>query len=527
LVQACVKSVSYRNSVHRNKSIIEEITCQCALEAIAHLQSLIRTEQTQVIVLAQQPSAAEAMRCIQRMARDYRAWPLMPSELLELTERVRQRSGLLPTESAPDKSADSSMMPGGRSNQKDLIGASRALLELSRQMVRVAEAHHLPVFINGETGTGKEVVARKIHELSGRPGTFRAINCAAMVESLLESELFGHEKGAFTGAHTTKKGLWEEASQGTIFLDEITEASPAMQAKLLRVLQEGTIRRVGATQEIRVTARVMAASNRPLEKAVKDGSFREDLFYRLGQVLRVPPLRERVEDIPLLIAYFIRRSGQGVVITPEALTLLCRYGWPGNVRELESLIQRLIAFHGRRILPEDVRLYLALPDERTGLPVSPFLFGLMNATPLERWPTIPELKHQYVIEAYRYFGQKHQVARALGIDYRTVMADGQVFQIPTLVPRRQSNGACRFLTADNRCAIHAVSPFGCSHFDVHQSRDEADRISLAGLQAIAREWATGGLYARLWTILHAMKLDAPSPIAARGRLKEALLSGHQ
>ncbi|MGH9842832.1 MAG: sigma 54-interacting transcriptional regulator [Blastocatellia bacterium] len=161
----------------------------------------------------------------------------------------------------------------------EMIGTSRPLTDLMEKLVKIAESHNLSVFITGETGVGKEVVARQIHQLSERSGHFRAVNCAAMAESLLESELFGHEKGAFTGAHAVKKNLWEEAAQGTLFLDEITEASPALQAKLLRVLQEGTIRRVGSNQEIKVTARVIAASNRNIEKAIADGSFREDLFY--------------------------------------------------------------------------------------------------------------------------------------------------------------------------------------------------------------------------------------------------------
>jgi transcriptional regulator with GAF, ATPase, and Fis domain len=163
---------------------------------------------------------------------------------------------------------------------------------------------------------------------------------------LLESDLFGHEKGAFTGAYATKKSFWEEAAGGTLFLDEITEASLTVQAKLLRALQEGLIRRVGSNQEIKVAARVIAASNKD-EKAVKEGTFRQDLYYRLGQILRLPPLRERREDIPELADHFRRRAMKETVFTPEALDALCDYDWPGNMREFESVIQRIIAFSGR------------------------------------------------------------------------------------------------------------------------------------------------------------------------------------
>lgn len=241
-----------------------------------------------------------------------------------------------------------------------------------------------------------------------------------MVESLLESELFGHEKGAFTGAHAMKKGLWEEAANGTLFLDEITEASPAIQAKLLRVLQEGTLRRVGSNQEIRVNARIVAASNRNIEKAIKDGVFREDLYYRLGEALRVPPLRERIEDIPLLVAHFCRRAGKGTVVTPEAMEVLRHYAWPGNVRELESVINKLITYTGRRIFPEDVRRYIQVPQCRTNHRTRDFLLSLMNATPVEDRPTIPELTERYVIETFYEMGRVFNVAKALQIDYRTV-----------------------------------------------------------------------------------------------------------
>lgn len=275
-----------------------------------------------------------------------------------------------------------------------------------------------------------------------RPGCL----CAAMVESLLESELFGHEKGSFTGAHAMKKGLWEEAANGTLFLDEITEASPAIQAKLLRVLQEGTFRRVGSNHEIKATARIIAASNRNIEKAIRDGIFREDLFYRLGEALRVPPLRERIEDIPLLVAHFCQRAGKGTIITPEAMDVLRHYKWPGNVRELESVINKLITFCGKRIFPEDVQRYIQVPKRRAEHLTRDFLLSLMNANPLEDRPTMPEIRKRYVIETFYEVGREFQVAKALNMDYRTVSA---ILRKEKLLPPESHDGADTPLFPEN------------------------------------------------------------------------------
>jgi transcriptional regulator with PAS, ATPase and Fis domain len=205
------------------------------------------------------------------------------------------------------------------------------------------------VLIHGESGTGKEFLVRMIHEQSSRAdGPFVSINCAALTETLLESELFGHVRGAFTGAVRDKAGLFEVAGNGTIFLDEIGEVAPTVQAKLLRVLQEHEIRRVGAERNIKVNARVVAATNRDLRAAVAAGTFREDLYFRLGAfVITVPPLRDRREDIPPLVHDFVRRAAARVnrnvqSVSPEAMTALMNYGWPGNVRELEHAIERAV-----------------------------------------------------------------------------------------------------------------------------------------------------------------------------------------
>jgi DNA-binding NtrC family response regulator len=253
---------------------------------------------------------------------------------------------------------------------KRFIAGSAAMQEVLELAARVAPLD-TTVLIYGETGTGKEFIVRMIHEQSPRAGgPFVSINCAALTETLLESELFGHVRGAFTGAVRDKPGLFEIAGNGTIFLDEIGEVAPTVQAKLLRALQEREIRRVGAERNIKVNARVVAATNRDLRAAVDAGTFREDLYFRLGAfVITVPPLRERREDIPPLVHDFVRRAAARAnrdvqTVSPEAMTALMNYGWPGNVRELEHAIERaVIVARGASIrlreLPPDI-------SQRTG-----------------------------------------------------------------------------------------------------------------------------------------------------------------
>jgi DNA-binding NtrC family response regulator len=244
---------------------------------------------------------------------------------------------------------------------KQFIAASSAMQEVLELAARVAPLD-TTVVIYGESGTGKEFIVRLIHDQSPRAtGPFVSINCAALTETLLESELFGHVRGAFTGAVRDKAGLFEVASDGTLFLDEIGEVAPTVQAKLLRALQEREIRRVGAERTIKVNARVVAATNRDLRAAVAAGTFREDLYFRLGAfVISVPPLRERRGDIPLLIHDFVRRAAQRVKkdvqsVSPEAMTALMNYSWPGNVRELEHAIERaVIVARGETIRPREL-----------------------------------------------------------------------------------------------------------------------------------------------------------------------------
>ena len=256
-------------------------------------------------------------------------------------ERLRKENQFL-------KGREETRRTGGRGGHQEIIGQSAAMRSLSAQLDKVVDTR-VTVLIEGETGVGKELIAAAVHYRSRRRDKlFVGQNCAAMPENLLESELFGHKKGAFTGAHEEKKGLFEIADGGTLFLDEVTEMPLSLQSKLLRVLQEGEIRPVGATQERRVNVRIAAATNRNLEKEVAEGRFREDLYYRLKVFpIRVPPLRERREDVPLLAGYFLSRYANEMGkpaggFSQQAMELLQGYDWPGNVRELQNEVQRLV-----------------------------------------------------------------------------------------------------------------------------------------------------------------------------------------
>jgi Nif-specific regulatory protein len=282
---------------------------------------------------------------------------------------------------------------------------------LFERIARVARTDST-ILLRGESGTGKELVARAAHRNSPRADRpFIAINCAALTETLLESELFGHEKGAFTGAIGLKKGKMELADGGTLFLDEIGELPLSLQAKLLRALQEREFERVGGTRPVRVDFRLVAATNRDLESAAKTGAFRQDLYYRLNVVsLVLPPLRERREDVPLLAEYFVRkhaaRSGRRVdAIEPEALSRLSRYDWPGNVRELENAIEQALALGvSAHITPED------LPSNLTAQSSTP------HPSSLNYHATIEGTKRDLILRAFAEAEQNHSAAaRLLGV----------------------------------------------------------------------------------------------------------------
>ena len=259
----------------------------------------------------------------------------------------------------------------GEPNIRELIGRSQAMLEVSKQIALSAQST-ATVLITGESGTGKEIVARLIHQYSGRQGRFVAINCAAIVDNLLESELFGHVKGAFTGATANKAGRFQQAQDGTLFLDEIGELAPQLQAKLLRALQEQSVEPVGGNQTIPVNARIIAATHRDLFEAAREGLFREDLAYRLDVInIQLPPLRERTEDIPLLVQALLGRAAHKMErATPpleeDAMKKLLQHPWPGNVRELENVLtQALVQARDGSISADLIRFHETRTEEST------------------------------------------------------------------------------------------------------------------------------------------------------------------
>jgi len=305
--------------------------------------------------------------------------------------------------------------------QGGLLGRSPVMIGLYKEIARVAPTRST-VLIVGESGTGKELVARSIHQHSTRSsGSFVAINCGALTETLLEAELFGHVRGAFTGAVGDRKGLWEEATGGTLFLDEVGETSPAFQVKLLRALQEGEIRRVGSSRSTQVDARVLAATNRNLEREVKTGKFREDLFYRLSVVtLRVPALSERRTDIPLLAERFLgvvldREGHKQLSLSEETVRTLVAYEWPGNVRELESAIEYAVLHsRGNEIVPDDLPAKLQSDQVRSAArsPLSALFEDL---------PALDELERRYLLYVLDVAGgNRTRAAEILGIDRRTL-----------------------------------------------------------------------------------------------------------
>jgi two-component system response regulator AtoC len=287
-----------------------------------------------VVMMTGQHDLELAIVAIEQGAADFVHKPVRIDELQRTVERLLRHRRLA-------EQSQASAGPGPV--DRDLIGKSAAMLEVSKAIARSARSS-ATVLITGESGTGKEVVARLIHQHSGRAGPFVAVNCAAIVDTLLECELFGHEKGAFTGAQARVIGKLERASEGTLFLDEVGELALPLQAKLLRALQEGVFERVGGSEPIRSRARILAATNRDLAAEVVAGRFREDLRYRLEVIqIRMPPLRERREDIPLLAEGLLARIGEragrsGLRLDPGALGALQHYDWPGNVRELENLL---------------------------------------------------------------------------------------------------------------------------------------------------------------------------------------------
>jgi two-component system response regulator PilR (NtrC family) len=330
------------------------------------------TPSVAVIMITAHTSTKSAVEALKSGAFDYIAKPFDIDELKIIVRNAAERKEL------EDENLHLRTALEERFTFSNIIGRSARMQEIFSVVQRIAKTTST-VLISGDSGTGKELIARAIHYTSGRRGKFVSINCGALPETLLESELFGHERGAFTGAIREKRGLFHEADRGTVFLDEIGETSTAMQIKLLRVLQDHVVRRVGSNSETQVDVRVIAATNRDLAESIKAGTFREDLFYRINVIpITLPPLRQRREDIALLVEHFIAKYSKtlGVQqkrISADAMRLIEKYSWPGNVRELENVIERMIALEPSDVLttkslPEHVLLGGAIPDMTFELP---------------------------------------------------------------------------------------------------------------------------------------------------------------
>lgn len=325
------------------------------------LEVLQRTKEMRpdmpVIVLTGHGSVETAVAAMKVGAFDYIAKPYNIDELDVVLQRAMEHHTLLA------ENLDLRRKVGGRAGFSNIIGESESMQKIYRVVERVRDTKS-NVLVTGESGTGKELIARAIHftgALSDKP--FVTVDCGAIAETLLESELFGHVKGAFTGAHRDKEGYFEVADRGTIFLDEVAEFSPGLQTRLLRVLQQGTFTRVGDARERHVDARVIAATNRDLELAVKEGAFREDLYYRLNVItIVVPPLRHRMDDLPALVDHFLGKFNQKLRrrvlrVSDDMMALFMGYSWPGNVRELENVMERVVTF-----CDEDEARVDCLPD---------------------------------------------------------------------------------------------------------------------------------------------------------------------
>jgi two-component system, NtrC family, response regulator AtoC len=392
--------------------------------------------ETKVVLMTGHGSAAGALDATAFGAYDYLLKPFGPEELQSLSMALREQLLNRPQRLSLRRRG------GAHDSDIDLVGRSHAFIEVMKQVGRVAGTN-LPVFLTGESGTGKELVASALHQHSGRADrTFVAVNCGAIPAELIESELFGHTKGSFTGADRDRRGLWEEADGGTVFLDEITETTPSFQVKLLRVLQEREIRRVGSNQTRRVDVRVIAASNRNVEEEVRAGRFRDDLFYRLNAVsILLPPLRERREDIPPLAQAFADRVyslSPTVRFSPEAVELLEKYPWPGNIRELENAVVRAAAMCDGLIriqdLPERIRNYSETSQRRNE--------DMTLPEPEEKqdWPQLSEIEGRYVARVLEHTGGNKQAAsRLLGVDRKTL--DRMIKRHGIEFQRRSNNGS--------------------------------------------------------------------------------------
>jgi DNA-binding NtrC family response regulator len=373
-------------------------------------QSLIGN--SEVVLMTGHASLETSIQALRYGAADYLIKPVSARQLQGILSRVTRPSVLR----AEVDSLKEGLQRIGRFGH--LVGKSAPMKQVYEQIARVAGTS-VTVFVSGESGTGKELVARTVHDLSRRRARpFLAVNCGAISPNLMESEIFGHERGSFTGAERQHQGFFERAHGGTLFLDEVTEMTPALQVKLLRVLETGTFMRVGSTTPQETDVRVIAATNRDPAQAVSSGALREDLYYRLNVFpVEMPPLRQRIEDLPLLLEHFLQEIGQregGIKrVTPAALERLAQYRWPGNVRELRNVLQRAYVMTagpeiGDQWLPRDT---LDAPVRGAGAGTLEVAVGT----------TLASVERQVILATLEHYGhQKERTAAALGISLKTL-----------------------------------------------------------------------------------------------------------
>ncbi|HLL03684.1 MAG TPA: sigma-54 dependent transcriptional regulator [Myxococcaceae bacterium] len=384
-------------------------------------QAIASHPELTVLVMSAYGSQEQALEAVGAGAYDYVQKPFKPEEIVFVLRKAEERERLL--------RENKRLKTAGTAPLERILGESEGLRAVLRQVDRLAPVH-TTVLITGESGTGKELIARALHERSPRAALpFVAVNCGAIPAGLIESELFGHAKGAFTDARTAKRGLFSEADGGTLFLDEVGELPLPAQVKLLRVLQEGEVRPVGESRAEKVDVRVIAATLRDLGKLVEKGEFREDLYYRLNVVnLRMPPLRERREDIPLLARSFISRFNRQLNreppvqgLSPEAEALMAAYAWPGNVRELENAMERAVLLaDGPLLLPTNLPERLWEAPAAASSPASTSVQQAGSDLSLKR--AMRELEESYIRAALRRTrGNRTRAAEVLDISHRALL----------------------------------------------------------------------------------------------------------
>ncbi|MFQ5827710.1 MAG: sigma-54-dependent transcriptional regulator [Candidatus Methylomirabilia bacterium] len=372
---------------------------------------------TAVIMITAYSTIEAAVEAMKLGAYDYIAKPFRLDEFTLVVRNALERKRL------QDENIRLQDLVANFENRFEGIIAKSVRMRDVFEIVQKVAGSASTVMITGESGTGKELIATAIHYHMGNPRRqkpFISVNCGAIPEGLMESELFGHVKGSFTGAVAHKRGLFEEADGGTLFLDEVTEIPPFLQVKLLRAIQEKTIRRVGDTKDMKVDVRLIAASNKDLEATVADGTLREDLFYRLNVIpIRLPPLRDRREDIPLLVSHFIRKFstelGRAITgVSPEAMQLLEQYHWPGNIRELENVIERAMVLGGGELLTSE-----ALPDTLRRERLAPGLSLTLPEKGMDLEATLDGIERQLLEQALeRTKGVQTRAAELLRMSFR-------------------------------------------------------------------------------------------------------------